>query len=245
MKPIEEYFFYTLHNKYNAVCQSIYNLRNDKDFLDIVSQLKVDLKQIFKKHKFRISPKEWSYFDENLSFTKNFWDKFILNDSARQEYDDCFSTTITKIDDLKQLLWDSKNKLRLDMWAHINTIPVDLFRSDKLEPIYYFVRTSYGKTYQDEAIDLAQNLFRLNFACVITKCLGTHSNNYKPEYSYMVWANVKPEYAELLLNAWPMWSIDNEVPHWLYPMSVNQELLQEYANLPNIEFDDYSAEGER
>jgi hypothetical protein len=129
------------------------------------------------------------------------------------------------------------------MWAHINSIPVELFRSDKLEPIYYFTRTSYGKTYQDEAIGLAQNLFGLNFACVITKCLGTHSNNYKPEYTYMVWANVKPEYAELLLNAWPMWS-DNEVPHWLYPMAVNQETLQEYAKLPSIEFDDYSVESE-
>lgn len=242
MKQIEDYFFYKLFAQYSATCKRIENIKQDAEFLAIIAQIKTDLAAIFKKHKINVGKTEWNYFDANLMFSPKFWGKISKNTIMLEDYNHIFTSSVEKVDSFKQNLLDIKNNLRLDMWAHSNTIPVELFIGGDLVPVYYFIR-SLGDNREDEAIEIAQHLWHIGFNKVeIRKCSPRPANKYKPEYSFMIFANVKPEYSTLLLNAWPIGGI-NETPHWLYPMIPSNDMAQ-LAELPYTVFDDYLIEGE-
>lgn len=246
MKPISEYFFYKLFTQYNEVCHRIDNIKDDSEFLAIVSELKANLATSFKQHKVRVSSAEWNYFDLYLKFSDKFWAKLRENLPALAEYKKHFEATTTKIDTLQQNLYTQKNSLRLDMWAHTNSIPVELFIANEIAPLTHWFVQRYGghiEIGEEEAIEWAKHLFNIGFKTGIKRFIPDKSSPVA-RFSYMVFANVKPELSDLLLACWSIDTINESLP-LIYPVKKYDDTT-ELAQHPNaVWFDDYSLDSDR
>lgn len=244
---LEDHYFYNLYQQYIDVNNKLSNLITKENLGDIFTALKSELATVFKQYKVRVSPKQWAYFDENMRFAHEFWqDKISINNELANAVNNCFKNAQIAIDALRDELHKQKISLRQDMWANCCSIPVELFIGDSVAPVYYWQKSNYGghiDTKEEDAIELAQHLWSIGFKVELYRSVLNKGNNYQPPFTFILFANIKPELVGLLLACWP--ECDGEcadTPFW-YPLQPLSSLT-DIAKLDMVKFDDYSLECE-